>query len=137
MPLRDWRVRANDIVEAAKRAQSYVMGLTFDQFKTDSQNVDATSPPTGGGSPRQRVGLAATALCRQPHFGAWVFRVVRTRLHFEEWICSASAVQFGIDLSLQGTTWKINSPHVTKSRRAVHEQLTARVTAAGGSSDCG
>lgn len=43
MPHRDWRVRANDIVAAAKRAQSYVEGLTFEQFKTDSLNVDATS----------------------------------------------------------------------------------------------
>ena len=43
MPPRDWRVRANDIVAATKRAQSYVDGLTFEQFKTDPRNVDATS----------------------------------------------------------------------------------------------
>ena len=43
MPPRGWRVRANDIVEAAKRAQSYAAGLTFEQFKSDSRNVDATS----------------------------------------------------------------------------------------------
>lgn len=43
MPPRDWRVRANDIVEATRRAQSYISGLTFEQFKTDSRSVDATS----------------------------------------------------------------------------------------------
>ena len=43
MPLRDWRVRAMDIIEAAERASSYVKGLTFEQFIADSRNVDATS----------------------------------------------------------------------------------------------
>ena len=43
MPLRDWRVRANDILEAVNRARTYVEGLTFEQFVADSRNVDATS----------------------------------------------------------------------------------------------
>lgn len=43
MPPREWRVRVNDIVEAAERALGYVQGLTFDQFASDPRTVDAVS----------------------------------------------------------------------------------------------
>ncbi len=43
MPRRDWRVRVDDIVEAAERAAAYVRGLTFEQFAADSRTVDAVS----------------------------------------------------------------------------------------------
>ncbi len=43
MPPRDWRLRANDILEAAERAQIYVQGLTLEQFAADPRNVDAVS----------------------------------------------------------------------------------------------
>ena len=43
MPPRDWRLRANDILEAAERAQSYAKKLTFEQSVSDSRNVDAVS----------------------------------------------------------------------------------------------
>ena len=43
VPPRDWRLRANDILEAAERAQVYVEGLTFEHFAADSRNVDAVS----------------------------------------------------------------------------------------------
>ena len=43
MPPRDWRLRANDILEAAERAQTYVQGLTLEQLAADPRNVDAVS----------------------------------------------------------------------------------------------
>jgi len=43
VPPRDWRVRANDILEAAERAKTYVAGLSYEQFIAESRNVDAAS----------------------------------------------------------------------------------------------
>jgi uncharacterized protein with HEPN domain len=43
VPPRNWRVRVGDILEAAERACAYVRGLTFEQFVTNSRNVDAVS----------------------------------------------------------------------------------------------
>jgi hypothetical protein len=35
VPLREWRVRVNDMIVAAERALGYVGGLTFEQFAAD------------------------------------------------------------------------------------------------------
>ena len=41
MPPRDWRLRVEDILDAAANIQTYIAGLTFDQFQTDRKTVDA------------------------------------------------------------------------------------------------
>ncbi len=45
MPLRsrEWRVRLNDIIEAAERAISYTDTHTFEQFAAEPRTVDAVS----------------------------------------------------------------------------------------------
>ena len=43
MPPREWRVRANDIMEAAERALRYTEALTFEEFGADPRSVDAVS----------------------------------------------------------------------------------------------
>lgn len=43
MPLREWRVRVADIVEATERALGYVQSLTFEQFAADPRTIDAVS----------------------------------------------------------------------------------------------
>jgi uncharacterized protein with HEPN domain len=41
LPPRDWRLRIEDILEAAGRIESYITGLTFEQFQADRRTVDA------------------------------------------------------------------------------------------------
>lgn len=41
MPLRDWRVRVQDILEAAISIRSYTSGMTFEQFAVDRKTIDA------------------------------------------------------------------------------------------------
>ena len=41
MPPRDWRLRIEDILEAAGRIETYIAGLTFEQFQADRKTVDA------------------------------------------------------------------------------------------------
>lgn len=41
MPPRDWRLRVEDILEAAGRIETYIAGLTFEQFQADRKTVDA------------------------------------------------------------------------------------------------
>jgi uncharacterized protein with HEPN domain len=41
LPPRDWRLRAEDILDAIARIQRYVEGLTFEQFQADQKTVDA------------------------------------------------------------------------------------------------
>jgi uncharacterized protein with HEPN domain len=41
LPPRDWRLRIEDILEAAARIESYITGLTFEQFLTDRKTTDA------------------------------------------------------------------------------------------------
>jgi uncharacterized protein with HEPN domain len=43
VPPREWRVRVNDIIDAAERAVRYTDGLTFDEFRADARTVDAVS----------------------------------------------------------------------------------------------
>ncbi len=43
MPPREWRVRVDDILEAAERALGYAQGFTFEQFAADPRTVDAVS----------------------------------------------------------------------------------------------
>ena len=43
MPPREWRVRLDDMVQAAERALGYVQGLTYEQFAADRRTVDAVS----------------------------------------------------------------------------------------------
>jgi len=43
VPPREWRIRLNDIVDAAERAVRYTHGLTFDQFAADGRTIDAVS----------------------------------------------------------------------------------------------
>ena len=41
MPLRDWRVRVQDILEAVGSIRSYTSGMTFEQFADDRKTIDA------------------------------------------------------------------------------------------------
>ena len=41
MPPRDWRIRIEDIVEAASAIVGYVQGLTYEEFAEDRKTVDA------------------------------------------------------------------------------------------------
>ena len=41
MPRRGWRLRVEDILEAIAAIESYVQGLTFEEFQTDRRTVDA------------------------------------------------------------------------------------------------
>ena len=41
MPPRDWRLRVEDILDAAARIDTYIAGLTFEQFQADRKTVDA------------------------------------------------------------------------------------------------
>ena len=41
MPPRDWRLRIEDILEASGRVETYIAGLTFEQFQSDRKTVDA------------------------------------------------------------------------------------------------
>ena len=41
MPPRDWRIRIEDIVEAASAIAGYVQGLTYEDFAEDRKTVDA------------------------------------------------------------------------------------------------
>ena len=43
VPPREWRIRVNDLVEAAERALAYVEGQSFEQFAADRRTVDAVS----------------------------------------------------------------------------------------------
>ena len=41
MPPRDWRIRVEDIVEAASAIAAYVHGLSYEEFAGDRKTVDA------------------------------------------------------------------------------------------------
>jgi uncharacterized protein with HEPN domain len=41
MPFRDWKLRIQDILEAVSAVNSYVAGMTFDEFLRDRRTVDA------------------------------------------------------------------------------------------------
>ena len=41
MPPRDWRLRVEDILDAADRIEAYIAGLDFGQFQADRKTVDA------------------------------------------------------------------------------------------------
>ena len=41
MPPREWRLRAEDILEAIARIERYIDGLTFEQFQADQKTIDA------------------------------------------------------------------------------------------------
>ena len=41
MPPRDWRIRVEDIIEAASAIAGYVQGLTYEAFAEDRKTVDA------------------------------------------------------------------------------------------------
>lgn len=41
MPKRDWHLRIVDMQEAAGKIQSYVVGMTAEQFQTDDKTIDA------------------------------------------------------------------------------------------------
>ena len=41
MPPRDWRLRVDDILDAITRIETYVTGLSFEQFQADQKTVDA------------------------------------------------------------------------------------------------
>jgi uncharacterized protein with HEPN domain len=41
LPPRDWRLRIEDILEAAGRIETYIAGLVFEQFQGDRKTVDA------------------------------------------------------------------------------------------------
>ena len=41
MPPRDWRIRIEDIVEAADAIAGYVQGLSYEEFAVDRKTVDA------------------------------------------------------------------------------------------------
>ena len=43
MPPRDWRLRVEDILEAATRAQRYVAGMDLAAFVADDRTLDAVS----------------------------------------------------------------------------------------------
>lgn len=43
MPPREWRVRLDDMIQAAERALGYVQGLTYEQFAADPRTIDAVS----------------------------------------------------------------------------------------------
>jgi hypothetical protein len=43
VPPREWRVRVNDIIDAAERAVRYTDGLTFDEFRADARTVGAVA----------------------------------------------------------------------------------------------
>jgi uncharacterized protein with HEPN domain len=43
VPPRDWRLRIEDIVEAATRAQRYVADMELETFVTDDRTLDAVS----------------------------------------------------------------------------------------------
>ena len=41
MPPREWRIRVDDMLEAARRIEQYVAGLTAEQFASDPKTFDA------------------------------------------------------------------------------------------------
>lgn len=41
MPPRDWRLRLEDILDAAAQIEIYINGLTLEQFQADRKTVDA------------------------------------------------------------------------------------------------
>lgn len=41
MSARDWRVRIDDILEAAEKIGRYTAGLTYDEFAADEKVIDA------------------------------------------------------------------------------------------------
>ncbi len=41
MPLRDWKIRVQDILEAVEGVSHYVEGMTFDDFFKDQRTIDA------------------------------------------------------------------------------------------------
>jgi len=43
VPPREWRVRLDDMVQAAERALGYVQGLTLERFSADPKTIDAVS----------------------------------------------------------------------------------------------
>ena len=43
MPPREWRLRIEDILDAAARAQRYVAGMELEAFVADDRTLDAVS----------------------------------------------------------------------------------------------
>lgn len=41
MPPRDWRLRVEDILDAAANIETYIAGLTFETFQADRKTIDA------------------------------------------------------------------------------------------------
>ena len=45
MPPREWHLRIEDILDAAGRAQRYVVGMELEAFIADDRTLDAVSLP--------------------------------------------------------------------------------------------
>lgn len=41
MPSRNWKVRVEDILQAASKIEQYVAGMTFETFRADDKTIDA------------------------------------------------------------------------------------------------
>ena len=41
MPLRNWKIRISDIIEAIENVLEYSKGMTFESFITDQKTIDA------------------------------------------------------------------------------------------------
>jgi uncharacterized protein with HEPN domain len=41
MPPRDWRIRLEDILDAIDKIETYVVGMSFEEFSADTKTLDA------------------------------------------------------------------------------------------------
>jgi uncharacterized protein with HEPN domain len=109
VPHRDWRVRVNDIAEAAERAIGYVEGLTFEQFAADARTVDAVSYAI------VVIGEAAKAIPETVAVAApeipWAdIRGMRNKIAHE---------YFGVDVKVLWQTVREDLPQLLASLRAL------------------
>jgi uncharacterized protein with HEPN domain len=109
VPPREWRIRVNDLVEAAERALAYVEGQSFEQFAADRRTVDAVSYAI------VVIGEAAKAIPERVTLATpeipWAdIRGMRNRVAHE---------YFGIDVNVLWQTAREDLPSLLESMRAL------------------
>lgn len=109
MPPREWRIRIEDMIQAAERALGYVQGITYEQFAADRRTVDAVSYAI------VVIGEAASALkdagpSLAPEIPWADIRGMRNRVTHE---------YFGVDVKVLWETVREDLPPLIASLRSV------------------
>jgi uncharacterized protein with HEPN domain len=111
VPPRDWRIRIEDIIEAATAIAGYVQGLSFEEFGRDRKTVDAVVRNL------EVIGEAARHVPEE----------VRARFPELPWSDMADMRNvliheyFGVDLTILWKTASIDLPAILPALRRVIE----------------